>query len=97
MFLFLCMAFVDDKRIICRYLFHSDVYFIVVNKYVFGFCFLILFLATVSKMVRPMLSDGCLSVCPVCLFVTLVYCGQIVGWIRMPLGIEVGLGQATLC
>jgi len=35
-------------------------------------------------------------VCPACLSslsVTLVYCGQTVGWIRMPLGIEVGLGQ----
>ena len=35
-----------------------------------------------------MLSDRCLS----CLSLTLVYCGQTVGWIRMPLGIELGLG-----
>jgi len=35
-----------------------------------------------------MLSDRCLSV----LFVTLVYCGQTVGWIKMKLGIQVGLG-----
>jgi len=28
---------------------------------------------------------------------TLVYCGQTVGWIKMKLGMEVGLGQATLC
>ena len=37
---------------------------------------------------------SCLSVCPVlsvCLSVTLVYCGQTVGWIKMPLGTEVGL------
>jgi len=36
----------------------------------------------------------CLS-CPVCLSVlsvTLVYCGQTVGWIKMPVGIEVGIG-----
>jgi len=38
-----------------------------------------------------------LSVCPVlsvmcCLAVTLVYCGQTVGWINMKLGMEVGLG-----
>jgi len=33
-----------------------------------------------------LLSDCCLA----CLFVTLVYCGQTVGWIRMPLGMEVG-------
>ena len=34
-----------------------------------------------------MLSDRCLSVCNV------VFCGQMVEWIRMPLGVEVGLGQ----
>jgi len=27
-----------------------------------------------------------------CLSVTLVHCGQTVGWIKMPLGTEVGLG-----
>jgi len=27
-----------------------------------------------------------------CLSVTLVYCGQTVGWIKVPLGMEVGLG-----
>jgi len=39
-----------------------------------------------------MLSDRCLS-CPV-LFLseTLVYCHQTVGWIKMPLGMQVGLG-----
>jgi len=35
-----------------------------------------------------MLSDRCLSV----LSVTLVYCGQTVGWIKMKLGMQVGLG-----
>ena len=40
-----------------------------------------------------MLSDRCLSVSSVCLFsVTLVYCGQSVGWTKMKLGMEVGLG-----
>ena len=36
-----------------------------------------------------MLSDRC----PVlsCLSVTLVYCGQTVGWIKMKLGMQVGL------
>ena len=33
----------------------------------------------------------CLSVLS-CLSVTLVYCGQTVGWIKMKLGIEVGRG-----
>ena len=40
-------------------------------------------------------------VCPVCLFslsVTLMYCGQMVGWIKMSLGMEVGIvpGQIVL-
>jgi len=39
-----------------------------------------------------MLWDRCLSCLPVCLSVTLVYCGQTVGWIKMPLGMQVGLG-----
>jgi len=40
-----------------------------------------------------MLSDRCLSVlpCPVSLSVTLVYCGQTVGWIKMKPGMQVGL------
>ena len=37
--------------------------------------------------VRPVLWDRC-HICPVC--VTLVYCGQTVAWIKMPLGTEVG-------
>ena len=44
----------------------------------------IVFLGNVCKTVRPMLSA--------CLCVTLVYCGQTIGWISMPLGMEVGLG-----
>ena len=50
-----------------------------------------------------MLSDRCLSVlCPVsvclsvCLSVTLLYCGQTVGWIKMKLGVEVGLGRGHI-
>jgi len=35
---------------------------------------------------------SCLSV----LSVTLVYCGQTVGWIKMPLGTELGLGPAHI-
>jgi len=31
------------------------------------------------------------------LSIMFVYCGQVVGWIKMPLGKEVGLFQATLC
>jgi len=38
----------------------------------------------------------CLSVSPVCLTVTLVYCGQTVGWIKMKLGVRVGLGPGHI-
>ena len=49
----------------------------------------------VSKTVRPMLSDRCLSGLSV-LSVTLMYCGQTVGWIKMKLGMEVGLGPGHI-
>jgi len=49
---------------------------------------LVCFWATICKMVLPMLLDCCLCL-SVCL-VTLVYCGQTIGWIKMPLGTEVG-------
>ena len=55
---------------------------------------LCVFWATVCKTVRPTLSDHCpvLSVClSVCLSAIFVYCGQTVGWIKMKLGMEVGL------
>jgi len=39
-----------------------------------------------------MLSDCCLS----CLSVTFLYCGQTVGWIKMKLGTEVGLGPGHI-
>ena len=42
--------------------------------------------------VRPMLSDRC----PHVLSVTLVYCGQTCGWIKMALGTEVGLGPGDI-
>jgi len=37
-----------------------------------------------------------LSVLSVCLSVTLVYCGQTVGWIKMKLGVKVGLGPGRI-
>jgi len=37
-----------------------------------------------------MLSDRC-PVCLVCLYVTFLYCGQTVGWIKIKLGMQVGL------
>jgi len=48
--------------------------------------------ATVCKTVRPMLSDRCLS----CLSVTLVYCGQTLGRLKMKLGTQVGLGPCHI-
>jgi len=41
-----------------------------------------------------MLSDRCL--CLSCLSVTLVYCGQTVEWIKIPLGTEADLGAAHI-
>jgi len=65
--------------------------------------------ATVCKTVRRMLSVSSSSfflsfylfrlisaVCPVSMSVTLVYCGQTVEWIRMPLGMDVGLGPGDI-
>jgi len=40
-----------------------------------------------------MLWDLCLSVCMPVLSVTLVYCDQTVAWIKMKLGVQVGLGH----
>jgi len=42
-----------------------------------------------------MLSDRCL-VCPSVLYVTLVYCGQTTKWIKVALGMEVGLGPGHI-
>jgi len=41
---------------------------------------------------RTVVCPVCLSVCLSYVFVTLVYCGQTVGWIKMKLGTEVDLG-----
>jgi len=46
---------------------------------------------TVCKMVHPMVSDRC-PVVYVCLSVTLVYCDQAVGWIKMKIGMQEGVG-----
>ena len=57
------------------------------------------FWATVCKTVRTMLSDrclSCLSCLSVCLSVTLAYSGQTVGWIKMKLDIQVGLGPVHI-
>ena len=50
---------------------------------------------------RPFVKRFALSyrtvVRPVSLSVTLVYCGQTVGWVKMKRGMELGLDPATLC
>jgi len=43
-----------------------------------------------------MLLVRCLCVLSVCLSVTLVYCGQTVGWIKMKLGVQIGLGPGHI-
>jgi len=54
------------------------------------------FWATVCKTVRPLLSGyQPFAACPV-LSVTLVYCGQTVEWIKMKLGMQVGLGPGHI-
>jgi len=60
--------------------------------YLLTYYLLTYLLTTVYKTARPILLDHCLSV----LSVTLVYCGQVVGWIKMPLGMEVGLGSGHI-
>jgi len=52
---------------------------------------LVAFWATVTSNSLPY-AVGLLS----CLSLTLVYCGQTVGWIMMPLGTEVGLGTGDI-
>ena len=52
--------------------------------------------ATVCKTVRPMLSVRCLYTVCLVLSVTLVYCGQTVGWIKMKLVVQVGLGRGHI-
>ena len=55
------------------------------------------FWSTVCKTVRPAIGPlSCLSWLSVCLSVTLVYCGQTVGWIKMPLRTEIGLGPGDI-
>jgi len=57
------------------------------------------FWATVTSNGSPYATGplSCLSVCQsVCLSVTLVYCGQTVGWVKMPLGTETGLGPGDI-
>jgi len=49
------------------------------------------FWSTVCKTIHPILSDRCLLSRHV-LSVTLVYCGQISGWIKMKLATLLGLG-----
>ena len=53
------------------------------------------FWVTICNMVHPMLSDHC-QYCPLCQSATLVYCRQTVGWMKMKLGVQVGLGPGHI-
>jgi len=85
--------------------FHTpDRNFIMIHKFRWVFYlqaqyegFISIFLATVCKSVRPILSDRrpVLSVL-YCLFVTLVYCGQTVGQIKMKIGTRVDLDHGHI-
>jgi len=59
-----------------------------------------LFWATVCKTARPFVKPFALCyrtiVCPV-LSVTLVYCGQTVGWIKIKLGVQVEMLKTCFC
>jgi len=68
-----------------------DVHFSRLSTFV---CLLLLYVSgrPLQVAVRPMLSDRC----PHVLSVTLVYCGQTCGWIKMALGTEVGLGPGDI-
>ena len=57
------------------------------------------FWSTLCKTVCTILSDRCsvcLTVCLSCLSVTLVYCGQMVGWIKIKLRMDVGLSPGHI-
>jgi len=56
----------------------------------------LVFWATVCKTLCPVLSVHCPACLSVCLSVTLVYCGQTVGRIKMKLGMQVGLGPCHI-
>jgi len=47
-----------------------------------------------AKRFRPL--SVCTLPCPVCLSETLVYCGQTVGWIKIKLAMQVGLGSGHI-
>jgi len=51
------------------------------------------FLATLCNTPICYRSVVCSSVC---MYVTFVYCGQTVGWIKMKLGMQVGLGPGHI-
>jgi len=75
---------------VLKYLFFKSIG----NAFHFTALCLIDFCATVCKTVHPMLSDRCLSVCPVC--DVGMYCGQTVGWIKMKLGAQVSLSPGHI-
>ena len=54
------------------------------------------FWATLTSNGSPYATRDRCPDCPVCLSVTLVYCGQTAGCIKMSLGTEIGLGEGHI-
>jgi len=52
--------------------------------------------ATVTSNGSLYMPQDCCPVCLSCLSLTLVYCGQMAGWIKMPLCTKVGLGPGDI-
>ena len=81
-----CRRFVLYTMVLLRYCAGEHLWHIVIN---FG--------ATVTSNGSPMLRGRCPVCLSVCLSVTLVHCGQTVGWIKMPIiGREIGLGPGDI-
>jgi len=53
---------------------------------------LIMFTFLCQKYINLLFCQSTIGPLSVCLSVMLVYCGQTVDWIKMPLGMDVGLG-----
>jgi len=80
----------------CLSLWHHFLRRIVIIR-TFSYTNLFHFWATVCKTVRSMRSvrcPVCLSASLSCLSVKLGYCGQTVGWVKMKLSMQVGLGPS---
>jgi len=86
------MRFENTPETVCRPTGHGKV---VIFRTLFGRPFVKRF-ALYYQTVVCLAVLSCLSCLSVCLSVTLVYCGQTVGWIKVKLGKQVGLGPGHI-